>query len=105
MNWILSTPKWQLEKQIKQAWRYYKIRSGDCHTIAQRVQNRRRAGVPFAFPEEIKEYDQKARELKQIEGYIAIRQKELNKRGKTKEDYKFNTQQIERLKHELTFHN
>lgn len=106
MTWIISTPKWQLEKQIRQAWRTYKVRSGDCHTIANRVKNRRVLGTPFAYPEEIAEYDRKARDLKEIEGYIAVRQKELNRIDprQKKENYKFNSQQVERLKHELTNH-
>jgi len=91
-----------LEKQIKRAWRYYKVRSGDCHTIAQRVEKRRVLGTPFAYPEEIKEYDKKARELKEVETYIAVRQKELNRYNKRyKEDMKFNTEQLVRLKDEL----
>jgi hypothetical protein len=99
---LIGTPKWQLEKQIRQAWRYYKVRSGDCHVIAQRVQKRRRAGVPFAFPEEIEEYNRKAKELKVIETYIAERQKELNRRNpKRKEDLRFNIQQTERLTESL----
>ena len=90
-----------LERQIKNAWRYYKVRSNDCHSIAKRVENRKRAGVNFAFPEEIKEYDEKAKELREVEGYIAVRQKELNKYRKSKQDYKFNQQQVERLTESL----
>lgn len=93
-----------LEKQIKQAWRYYKVRSGDCHIIAERVKNRKIMGTPFAYPEEISKYDEYARELKDIEEYIAIRQKELNRKNPRleKENYAFNQEQIEKLRHELT---
>lgn len=104
MNWILSTPKWELEQQIKRAYRYYKVRSHDCHRIAERVKNRKVLGTIFAFPEEIAKYDKYARELREVEEYIAVRQKELNKKNPRlkKENYQFNQQQIERLRNELT---
>lgn len=95
-----------LEKKIEQAWKYYKVRSMDCHVIAGRVKQRgldRFNGHPYAYPEEILEYDRKAKELREIETYIAIRQKELNRQNPKlkQENYKFNTQQVERLKNEL----
>lgn len=102
-TWLIGTPVWELEKQIKKAWKYYKIRSMDCHVIAQRVDKRRVLGTPFAFPEEIKAYDKGARELKEIESYIAVRQRELNIKNpkRKKENYAFNQGQVERLRNEL----
>lgn len=97
-----------LEKQIKDAWNYYKHRSNQCHEIAQRVKARiPKYGTPFAYPEEITKYDCYARELKEVESYIAVRQKELNRRypDRKKENLKFNTQQVERLTNELTVNN
>lgn len=96
-----------LEKQIKDAWNYYKHRSNQCHEIANRVKNRKVLGTIFAFPEEIAKYDRYARELKEVEGYIAVRQKELNRRypDHKKDNLKFNTQQLERLTNELTVNN
>jgi len=92
-----------LEKQIRDAWKAYKQHSYACHDIANRVKNRKRAGVIFAFPEEIKEYDKRAKELKEIESYIAVRQKWLNRNNPRsyKENYEFNNQQIERLRNEF----
>lgn len=98
-----------LEKQIKQAWKAYKFNSNKCHDIAQRVKNRKIDGIAYeyALPGETEEYDKRARELRNIEEYIAVRQKEYNRRHPTskKEDYKFNQQQIERTRNELTVHN
>lgn len=92
-----------LENKIKTAWKYYKNRSQDCHTIAERVKNRKRAGVPFAYPEEITKYDKYAKELREIEEYIAVRQKELNRQNPKlkRENYAFNQSQVERLRYEL----
>lgn len=95
-----------LERKIEQAWKYYKKRSNDCHAIAQRVKNRKVLGTPFAHPEEITKYNEYATELKEVETYIAVRQKELNKDPRIKrENYAFNQEQIEKLRNELTVNN
>ncbi len=96
-----------LENKIKQAWKYYKHRSNDCHEIAGRVKNRIRFGQPFAYPEEIVKYDKYARELREVEEYIAVRQREINRKNPNlqRENYAFNTQQVERLRNELVKHN
>jgi len=91
-----------LEKQIKDAWKYYKNRSRDCHEIAQRVKNRKVLGTIFAYPEEIKKYDEYARELRDVEEYTAKRMKEYQRRYKpSKEDLKFNVEQTKRIKENL----
>lgn len=107
MIFYISTSKWELEKKIKQAWKYYKTRAQDCHVIAQRVKQRgidRFNGHPFAYPEEITKFDRYAREMREVEEYIAVRQKEINKRDprQKRDNLKFNTQQVERLRNELT---
>ena len=96
-----------LEEQIKQAWKFYRHRSEDCHQIAQRVKARKVLGKDiggFAYPEEIEKYDRYARELKEAEEYIAVRQQELNRKNPKlkQENYKFNSEQIKRLRNELS---
>lgn len=98
-----------LEKQIKDAWRAYKFNSNKCHEIAERVKNRKVDGIAYSYalPGETDEYDRRARKLREIEEYIAKRQKELNRQNQynksyKKENYTFNQQQIERTRQELT---
>ena len=98
-----------LEKQIKDAWRAYRYNSESCHEIANRVKNRRILGMTYgyALPGETDEYDRRARSLRQIEEYIAVRQKEYNRQhpNHKSEDYKFNLQIRERTLNELANHN
>jgi len=95
-----------LEKQIKDAWRAYKFNSSRCHEIATKVKNRKIDGIAYgyALPGETDEYDKRARKLREIEEYIAVRQKELNRKNPKlkQENYAFNQQQIERTRQELT---
>jgi IS1 family transposase len=104
-TYILGYQNWQLEKQIRDAWRYYKVRSNDCHAIANRVKNRQIIGIAYgyALPGETDLYDKYARELRETEEYIAVRQKEINRKNpKLRQDnYAFNQAQIERLRNEL----
>lgn len=97
-----------LEKQIKQAWRAYKFNSRRCHEIAERVKNRNIPGIAYSYalPGETDEYDLRARKLREIEEYIAVRQKELNRKNPKlkQENYAFNQQQIERTRNELIKH-
>jgi len=105
-TYLIATGTYQIEKKIRDAWKVYKVRSADIGVIADRVEERGRFkyGTPFAFPEEIAEFDQKAKELREIEEYIALRQKWLNEIDpkRKQEDYKFNREQVERLQHELS---
>lgn len=97
-----------LEKQIKDAWNYYKHRSNQCHEIANLVKSRiPKYGTEFAYPDEIAKYDRYARELKEVESYIAVRQKEFNRRNPDakRKNLKFNTQQLERLRNEFIINN
>lgn len=97
-----------LEKQIKDAWRTYKYNSQKCHEIAERVKNRNIPGIAYSYalPGETDEYDRRARKLREIEEYIAIRQKELNRQNQynksyKKENYAFNQRQIDQTRNEL----
>lgn len=89
-----------IERDIKDAWKTYKLRSFQCMRIADRVRARENQ---FAYPEEIKEFNEKAIELKEIQTYIAERQKYLNYKEprRLKDNYAFNQQQTE-LQNELT---
>ena len=98
-----------LEKQIKEAWHTYRYNSEKCHEIAERVKNRKVDGIAYSYalPGETDEYDRRARILREIEEYIAVRQKELNRQHMydkkyKQENYAFNQQQIERTRQELT---
>lgn len=94
-----------LEKQIRQAWKAYKFNSSKCHEIAERVKNRKVDGIAYSYalPGETEEYDRRARKLREIEEYIAVRQREYNRQNprSKRENYKFNQQQIERTRNEL----
>lgn len=94
-----------LEKQIKDAWHIYRYNSEKCHEIAERVKNRKIDGIAYSYalPGETDEYDRRARKLREIEEYIAVRQKELNRKNPRlkQENYAFNQQQIERTRQEL----
>lgn len=95
-----------LEKQIKDAWHAYRYSSDKCHDIAKRVKARNIPGIAYSYalPGETDAYDKYARRLREIEAYIAVRQKELNRRNPRlkQENYAFNLQQIERTRYELT---
>lgn len=97
-----------LEKQIKDAFRSYRYNSNKCHEIAKRVENRKILGQAYgyALPGETVEYDRRAKELRKIEEYVAVRQKELNRqhfhdKKYKQENYLFNTQQVEMMRKEL----
>jgi hypothetical protein len=110
-EWLYPVAKSKLKRDVKEHWKIYKKLSEDCHLIARRVMNRKKwvgqSHTEFAFPEEIKEYDEKARDLKKIETLIALLQKELNRRNPQiiRENYKFNQDQVKSLTHELINHN
>ena len=98
-----------LEKNIEDAWHYYRQVSQKCHQIAERVKRRKVDGIAYgyALPGETELYDHYAKELRGIEEYIAVRQKELNRRNpRFKQDnYAFNSQQLEQLRNEFTHDN